>query len=202
MLSIALIPLGAGCEDKKGEDKPKEETKKTEDATEAPKEEPKEEAKAPEEEPKPEGPAEIVLVNQDITAQVKDFFEGFKGTKIEMMLPEGAKISKGMGGFKVEFPDAKTFALEVGLIHDTAKVIKDIEDGKSLLEEAKIIEKSDAFVIQQGKYMGTEGHSLNMDLESVTGSLKTGCRTPTGRLYPEPTIRKILEACQSFKVTK
>lgn len=151
-----------------------------------------------------EVPAEamkIELVARDITADVSEFFPGFKGSKIEMNLPKDATFKKEPGGGFAAQLDTKVFAVEVGFIHPTKKVVADIEAGSSLLKEAEIVEKGDGFVIQKGSYFGKEGHSLNFDLPPM-GGLTTGCRTPTGRLYPEATIRKALEACKSFKVTK
>ncbi|MBV1858281.1 MAG: hypothetical protein KUG77_07705 [Nannocystaceae bacterium] len=144
--------------------------------------------------------AEIELVSRDITADVSEFFPSFKGGKIEMNLPKDATFKQGVAGFSAQL-DTKVFAVEVGPIHATKKVVADIEAGSSLLKEAEIVEKGEGFVIQKGSYFGEKGHSLNFDLPPM-GGLKTGCRTPTGRLYPEATIRKALEACKSFKVTK
>lgn len=143
----------------------------------------------------------IELVARDITADVSEFFPGFKGGKIEMNLPKDATFKKEPGGGFAAQLDTEVFAVEVGFIHPTKKVVADIEAGSSLLKEAEIVEKGDGFVIQKGSYFGKEGHSLNFDLPPISG-LTTGCRTPTGRLYPEATIRKALEACKSFKVTK
>ncbi|MEM7152432.1 MAG: hypothetical protein AAF799_06285 [Myxococcota bacterium] len=159
-------------------------------------------AKAEDKAPEPEKAAEapLTLVSQDITAKVSSFFPGFEGTKIEMKLPEGVTFSQKPGGFTVA-TDEKVFAVEVATIFETAEVIKKIEAGDSLLDGAKITEKGDGYVIQHGKYFGGEGHSLNFDLEPI-GALKSGCRTPTGRLYSDSQIRTILEACQSIKVTK
>lgn len=178
----------------------------------APADDQKTDASAPEkgdkaEAAKPSTPAEvpaearaIELIARDITADVREFIPGFKGSKIEMHLPKNATFKSVAGGFAAQL-DTKVFAVEVGSIHPTKKVVADIEAGSSLLKEAEIVEQGDGFVIQKGSYFGEKGHSLNFDLPPI-GGLRTGCRTPTGRLYPEATIRKALEACQSFKLTE
>ena len=198
IVSVALLLTVAGCDGEKKEAKksaPADKAAQSDDKAKA-----GGEAKAEDKAPEKAAAAPITLVSQDITAQVSSFFPGFEGKKIEMKLPEGATFKQQPGGFTAAL-DEKVFAVEVGSIFSTAEVVKKIEAGDSLLDGAKITDKGEGYVIQHGKYFGTEGHSLNFDLEPI-GALKTGCRTPTGRLYDESTIKLILEACQSVKVTK
>lgn len=198
LLSLAVAP---GCDSKKAADGEKAEKADDKKADAKKGDEKKADDKAAAKPAEEEKAPSLDLTTRDITADVSAHFVGFKGSKIEMDLPEGATLEKMIGsGFTAKL-DPKVFAVEVGSIHPTKKVVADIEGGKSLLKEAVIVEKGEGFVIQKGSYMGAEGHSLNFDLPPV-GGLVTGCRTPTGRLYPEATVRKALEACKSFKVTK
>jgi hypothetical protein len=192
-LPIALVAasLVLGACDKKADDKTADDKKSDDKAAD------KADEKAVDKPAEPAAPAVPELVETDISDKAKEFIPGFSG-KLTVKIPAGAEVKQGVGGIDIK-SEGFGMSITVGA-YSVEEVKKRVESGEDPLDEEKVVDSGEGFLLYEGKAFGQHGFHVHADLPSISG-LKAACATPIAQGFPEPNARKVVEACKSVTMT-
>jgi hypothetical protein len=185
--ALVALSLVLGACDKKPEEKKADDEKVADKAADKAEEKPAE----------PAAPAVPELVETDVSDKAKEFIPGFAG-KLTVKIPAGAEVKPGVGGFDVR-SEGFGMSITVGA-YTVEEVKKRVESGESALDEEKVVDSGEGFLLYEGKAFGQHGFHAHVDLPSISG-LKAACSTPIAEGFPEPNTRKVIEACKSVTIT-
>jgi hypothetical protein len=189
--ALVALSLVLGACDKKPEDKKAGADKAADKADE------KADEKAADKPAEPAAPAVPELVEADVSDKAKEFIPGFAG-KLTVKIPAGAEVKPGVGGIDVR-SEGFGMSITVGA-YTVEEVKKRVEAGESALDEEKVVDSGEGFLLYEGKAFGQHGFHIHVDLPSISG-LKAACSTPIAEGFPEPNARKVIEACKSVTIT-
>jgi hypothetical protein len=114
-------------------------------------------------------------------------------------IPAGAVVGQGMGGIDIK---SEGFGMSIMIgAYSVEEVKKRVESGEDALDEEKVVEAGEGFLLYEGKAFGEHGFHVHADLPAISG-LKAACATPIAQGYPEPNARKVVEACKSVVITE
>lgn len=187
--SLCSGVMACGKQDAKSDDK-KDDKQAKADGEAKP-----DEAKPDEAEPEAP-PAELTLVETDITAAYAKDLPLDKGT-LKMNLPEGVTFEPGVGKLRAKKDD---FELEIGSgLHVDEKKTKLAES--ELYKDVKFLEDSETAIVFSANMMGTDAFFTVVNAPAI-GGLKCSCETGMAGAKTEALARKVLEACQSTQYTE
>ena len=192
-ITLVALSLVLGACDKKADDKKAEKAddKKADDKK-------ADDEKADDKPAEPAAPAVPELVETDVTDKAKEFIPGFSG-KLSVKIPAGAEVKQGVGGIDIK-SEGFGMSITVGA-YSVEEVKKRVESGESALDEEKVVDSGEGFLLYEGKAFGQHGFHVHVDLASI-GGLKAACSTPIAQGFPEPNARKVIEACKSVTITQ
>jgi hypothetical protein len=141
-------------------------------------------------------PAVPALAERDVSAEAKQWIPGFTG-KLTVLVPADAEIAQSIGGFDVR---GEGFGLSVAVgAYKVAEISARIEAGESPVDNARIVDRGEGFILYEGDAFGEYGFFVHSDLPPL-GGLVSACTTPLAQGFPRAQAENILAACKSINV--
>jgi hypothetical protein len=141
-------------------------------------------------------PAVSTLAERDVSTEARQWIPGFTG-RLVVLAPADAQVTQSVGGLDVR---GEGFGLSVVVgAYRAAELKTHIEAGDTPVDNARIVESGEGFVLYEGDVFGEHGFFVHADLPAL-GGLVAACSTPMAQGYPRAQAEKILEACRAIKV--